>query len=156
MPGLQNSKSTLDFLDTIGHSDDSDVLPLSATAKALVDLGAFLIKEATNNLERKANIATGDTASSMKIVNLDLVGPVKSLEVEILDTYVYLDQGVKGVGGVGTGKFQFRTIRPSKKMISAIKPWMLKRGLSGKIKYTAVSKNEAKNQRINKLTSKAK
>lgn len=156
MPGIQNSKATLDFLGTIGTTDRGEGLPLNATAKALVELGGFLIEEATNNLEKKGNVATGNTASSMKIVNVDLDGPVKSLDVEILGTYKFLDQGVKGVGGVGQGKYAFKTKRPSKKMAGAILKWLKKRSISGKIKYKGVSRNERKNKRINKAVSSAK
>lgn len=156
MPGIQNSKATLDFLGTIGTTDRGEGLPLNATAKALVELGGFLIEEATNNLEKKGNTATGNTASSMKIVNVDLDGPVKSLDVEIFGTYKFLDQGVKGVGGVGQGKYAFKTKRPSKKMAGPILKWLKKRSISGKIKYKGVSRNERKNKRINKAVSSAK
>jgi hypothetical protein len=155
MPGIQNNKSTLDYLSTIGTTDRGDVLPLSETGKALVELAAFLIETATANLQRKGNIATGATASSMKIVNVDLNGPVKSLDVEILKTYDFLNSGVKGTNG-GTGKYQFKTKFANRKMMLAILKWLKKRSAGGKTKYKAVSANERKNKKINKTVSQAK
>jgi hypothetical protein len=155
MPGLQNTKSTLDFLGTLGTSDRGDSVKLNNTVKAMVQLAGFLIEEATNNLEKKGNIATGNTASSMKIVNLDLKAPKMSLDVEILSTYKFLDQGVKGVEG-GSGKFSFKNKFVGRKMLLAIERWLRIRGKGGKIKYKAVSKNEAKNKSINKMNESKK
>ena len=165
MPGSQNSKSTLDFLGTLGSKDRGDLLP--ASAKALVELAAFLIETATDNLDRKGNTATGETASSMKIVNLDLSAPSMSVEVEILKSYKFLDKGVKGYES-GTGKYQFKKPVRGKtgkrgegrkkmpKMVAAILKWLKKRSLSGKVKYKAVSRNERKDKSINKTVNDAK
>lgn len=153
MPGIQNTKSTLDYLGTIGTTDRGDAMP--ETAKALVELAGFLIETATDNLQRKGHIATGDTASSMKIVNLDLSGVNMSVDVQILETYKFLDQGVKGTQG-GNGKYQFKNNKVGKKMKSAILKWLKKRSAGGKIKYKAVSRNERKNKNINKTVNAAK
>lgn len=153
MPSNLNTKSTLDFLGTLGNKDRGDEMP--ATARALVELAGFLIEKATDNLERKGNIASGETASSMKIVNLDLSSPSMSVEVEILKTYKFLDQGVKGVDS-GSGKYSFKTKYVNKKMMKSILKWLKRRSLSGKIKYKAVSKNERKDKAINKTVNAVK
>ena len=153
MPGIQNSKQTLAFLGTIGTKDRGDAMP--ASAKALVELAGFLIVTATHNLETKGHVATGNTVSSMKIVNLDLSAPKMSLDIEILKTYKFIDHGVKGVNG-GAGKYSFKTKFVSKKMMRAILTWLKKRSLSGKTKYKGVSRTERKNKRINKAVSSAK
>lgn len=151
MPGIQNSKSTLAYLGTIGTKDRGDAMP--ATAKALVELAGFLIETATDNLERKGNMATGGTAESMKIVNVDLAAPKMSLDVQILKTYKFLDQGVKGVKS-GAGKYSFKNKYVGYMMANAIEKWLRKRGSSGRIKYKAVSKTERKNKRIHKTLHK--
>lgn len=162
MPDIASSKSNLAFLETIGTKDKGD--GMAASAKALVELAGFLIITATDNLERKGNKATGNTASSMKIVNLDLSGAKKSLDIQILKTYKFLDQGVKGVEG-GAGKYSFKNKFASRKMMLAILKWLKKRSLSGKIKYKAYGTGletggkgttERKNKRINKIVSTAK
>lgn len=150
MPGIQNRQSTLDFLDTLGTADRGDGIVMNASAKALVALGKFLIETASDNLEKKGNVASGDTISSMKIVNLDVKSVIMSLEVEILKTYKFLDEGVKGTKG-GNGRYAFKNDLPSRKMVKAIEKWLRKRGKSGKIKYRGVSRNERKNKQINRL-----
>lgn len=154
MPGTQNSQSTLDFLGTIGSKDRGDNVSLNNTAKALVELAEFMITTARKNLDKKGNMATGRTASSMKAVNIQASAAKMSLDIEILSTYKFLDQGVKGVEG-GKGKYAFKTKYANKKMATAILKWLRKRGAGGKVKYKAVSKNEKKNKRINKTLSTA-
>lgn len=165
MPGLPNSPRTLDYLGTIGSSDRGDAMP--ATAKALVELAGFLIETASDNLDRKANVATGGTAKSMRIVNLDLSGSKMSLDVEIVSTYKFLDLGVKGVGGRGKGKYQFRYLPAGKKMATAILKWLRKRGIRGgnyakkygaygtKLKTGGTGKVERKDLRIHKQVNSA-
>lgn len=152
MPGIQNSKDVLDFLGTIGTTDRGDAMP--ETSKTLVELAGFLIEKATDNLQRKGHIATGDTVSSMKAVNLDLTGTKTSIDVQILSTYKFIDQGVKGTQG-GNGKYQFKNNKVGKKMYAAISKWLKKRAAGGRTKYKAVSRNEKKNQKLNKLRNSA-
>lgn len=126
MPGLQNSSSTLQFLGTIGTVDRGEAFPLNDTAKKLVELASHLIQTASNNMDRKENVASGGTIASMKIVNLDLSGERKSLDIQILSTYKFLDEGVRGVNG-GTGKYQFKNLHVSRKMAAAILKWLRRR-----------------------------
>lgn len=167
MPGIQNSKATLDFLSTIGTKDRGDDVVLNATAKALVGLAGFLIETASDNMDRKQNVATGKTIASMKIVNLDVNSPIMSLDIEILSTYKFLDQGVKGVGGVGQGKYSFKNLHVSKKMATAILKWLRRRGARGggyakkygaygtKLKRGGTGKIERKDVKIHKQVSSA-
>lgn len=155
MPGSQNSKATLDYLGGIGSDDRGDSLELSNSAAALVTLAGVIIGEATDNLERNGNIATGETATSMKARDIVVQGTNYELDIEIASTYKFLNDGVKGTQA-GTGKYSFKTNKVSKKMAKAILAWMKVRSLSGKTKYKAVSKNEAKNKRLNKVLSEAK
>lgn len=155
MPGLQNSNSTLQFLGTIGTVDKGDVLPLNDTAKSLVKLAGFLIQKASDNMQKKRNVATGDTISSMKIVNLDLSGERKSLDVEILSTYKFLDEGVRGVKG-GTGKYSFKSLGVGKKMHKAILDWLKIRGRRGAVAIVRrpYGKLEIKDRQIAKKVNK--
>jgi hypothetical protein len=146
--GQQNSKKTLDYLGTIGSDDRGDNLQLSNTAAALVELAGFLIGEATDNLDKKGNTATGETASSMKAKDIEVNGSKLELDIEIVSTYKFLDQGVKGWES-GRGKYQFKKIPAGKKMAGAIKAWLKVRKIA--TKYKAVSANERKNKRIKKM-----
>ncbi len=152
MPGSQNSKATLDYLNSIGSTDRGDNLVLGNSAAALVQLAGFLIGEATDNLDKGGNVATGDTASSMKARDIVVNGTNLSLDIEIKSTYKFLNDGVRGVDG-GQGKYKFKTKRAGKKMALAILKWIKRRRIA--TKYKAVSANEKKNQQIKKLSSSA-
>ena len=123
-------------------------MQLGNSAKALVELSAFLIETATSNLDKNGNTATGNTASSMKARDIIVNGSQFELDIEIASTYKFLDQGVRGVES-GTGKYKFKTKYPSAKMAKAIRAWLRVRKVA--TKYKAISKNERKNQRIKKL-----
>lgn len=156
---LQNKQSTLDFLGTIGTRDRGDDLKANETIKAMFGLAGFLIDTAAANLQRGKNVATGETIKSMQIVNVDLAAPSFSLEVEILKTYKFLDQGVKGVGGKGRGKFQFKTRYVSKKMATAILKWITKRNIRASgypTKYGAYGQVEQKDIHLKKQVDAAK
>lgn len=162
MPGIQNSKSTLDFLGTIGSQDRGDGVTMNNTAKALVRLADFLIDHAANSLQSKGHVASGDTISSMTAGPIEVDGTKMFLDIEILKTYKFLDLGVKGYVS-GKGKYQFKKPGWGKgkrtgkgkvsPMVLAILKWMRKRSISSK--YKAISKNEKKNQRIKKMVSSA-
>lgn len=152
MPGLQNSKETLDFLGSISTKDKGDGMATGNIGKALIESAQFLIDTATDNLQKKGNIASGNTAASMRIVNLDLKTLIKSVEIQLLSTYKFLNDGVKGTEG-GSGKYRFRNKYPNKKMATAILIWARKRAIGGKIKYKAKGVNEEKNKQLHKTVS---
>jgi hypothetical protein len=152
MPGIQNSNSTLKWLGGVGSTDKGDRVSLNNVATALVELGEFLIVKAERNLDKKGNRATGKTASSMKLVNLQTNATKMSLDVEIISTYKFLNDGVKGVES-GTGKYAFKSKYPNKKMAGEIKKWLRVRKIVSK--YAPISKTESKNKKINKMVQSA-
>lgn len=149
MPDRVNSRSTLDFLGTIGSTDRGDGVKMNNTARALVKLADFLITEASENLDKTGHVATGATISSMKARDIEINGSRMELDVEIASTYKFLNDGVKGVKS-GTGKYSFKNIHPSKKMALAILKWIKTRRVV--TKYKAISNNEKKNKKIQKLS----
>ncbi|MBL0233151.1 MAG: hypothetical protein IPQ08_05760 [Chitinophagaceae bacterium] len=148
MPGIQNSKGALDFLDGLGNYDTGDKVQFNNVSAALAELADFLITEARGNMDKKGNTATGGTAKSMKASDVFTNATKLQVDISIDSTYKFLDQGVKGVEG-GTGKYQFKTKYPNKKMALAILKWVRKRGIA--TKYKAISKTEVKNQRIKRM-----
>ena len=152
MPGIQNSKGTLSFLDGLGTKDRGDKVEFNNVGAALVELADFLITEARSNMDKNGNTATGQTASSMKASDVKTNATKLQVDISIDSTYKFLDQGVKGVEG-GTGKYQFKTKYPNKKMALAILKWVRKRGIA--TKYKAISKTERKNQRIKRMIKKS-
>lgn len=152
MPGIQNSKETLSFLDGLGSNDRGDKVQFNNVGAALVELADFLITEARGNMDKNGNTATGQTASSMKASDVFTNATKLQVDISIDSTYKFLDQGVKGVES-GKGKYQFKTIYPNKKMALAILKWVRKRGIA--TKYKAISKTERKNQRIKRMIKKS-
>ena len=152
MPGIQNSKGALDFLDGLGNYDTGDKVQFNNVSAALAELADFLITEARGNMDKKGNTATGGTAKSMKASDVFTNATKLQVDISIDSTYKFLDQGVKGVEG-GTGKYQFKTKYPNKKMALAILKWVRKRGIA--TKYKAISKTERKNQRIKRMIKKS-
>ena len=152
MPGIQNSKGTLSFLDGLGTKDRGDKVEFNNVGAALVELADFLITEARGNMDKNGNTATGQTASSMKASDVFTNATKLQVDISIDSTYKFLDQGVKGVES-GKGKYQFKTIYPNKKMALAILKWVRKRGIA--TKYKAISKTERKNQRIKRMIKKS-
>jgi len=131
MPGLQNSVKTLDYLGNIGGTDRGDSLRLSKSAQSLLKLAGLLIETASDNLEASKHVSTGNTISSMKVVNADLKAPVMSVDIQILKTYKFIDQGVKGTRG-GAGKYAFKNEWAGKKMRAAIEKWLRTRSKRAK------------------------
>ncbi len=152
MPGIQNSKETLGFLNGLGSDDRGDKVEFNNISAALVELADFLITEARGNMDKGGNTATGKTASSMKAGPLQTNASKLQIDISLDSTYKFLDQGVKGVEG-GTGKYQFKTKYPNKKMALSILKWLRKRGVA--TKYKAISKTERKNQRIKNMVKKS-
>ena len=124
-------------LSELGSIDKGSPLPLNKTARALVDMAAFLITKAQQNLNSDGTNATGDLEESMHVENLAIDGSRMSVDVVILDRYKFVNDGVKGVQS-GKGKYQFKTIFPNKKMATALLLWL--RG--GKNKTRTVSNVE--------------
>lgn len=140
-------------LDNLGSTDRGDKVTLSNSAQVLVKMADYLITEAQKNLDRKGSVATGELESSIKAKDIEIDGSKLSLDIELLDRYKFINDGVKGTEG-GTGKYQFKTNRPSKGMQKSIKAWLRLRGRRA-MKYKAISKTERKDQGIARTRAKA-
>ena len=159
--GTQNSAGTIKWLGGFGSSDKGDQVSLNHTATALRDLAEFLIDTATRNLQKGGNVATGETASSMQIVNVKTNAARLSMDVEILSTYKFLDKGVRGTES-GAGKYAFKTKYPNKKMATEILKWVRKRSIVSKYSpHSSRQDNlrgaavETKNKEIKNLKDRA-
>lgn len=150
MPGIPSGKKQLALagLDSLGSNDRGDSLELSETAKALVDIAYCVVSTAQDNLDKDGSVATAELESSIQAENIKIDGTSLSVDIVLLDRYKFINDGVKGVES-GKGKYQFKTIYPSKKMATAILKWVRKRGIA--TKYKAISKTERKNKRIKKM-----
>jgi hypothetical protein len=136
-------------LDNLGSNDRGDKVTLSATAKKLVEIAGYLISEAGKNLDKKGNVATGGLRDKIYAEDIEVNGMKMSIDIMIPEYGMFVDQGVKGVEG-GTGKYQFRSKRPSIGMKNAIKAWLRLRGRRD-TKYKAISKTESKDKKIARM-----
>ncbi len=140
-------------LDNLGNQDSGDRVTLSNSAQTLVRMAEFFINECDNNLNKNGSVATGNLRDSIQAKDIEIDGSKLSIDIEILDRYKFINDGVKGTQG-GTGKYQFKTSKPNIGMKNAIKSWLRTRGRRA-MKYKAISKTERKDQGIARTRAKA-
>lgn len=150
------------WLDDLGSGSRSQAetgnraIKMNHTWAVLVELAGFLIDTAEKNMEKSASVATGKIKSSMDAGPIETRGTKTSVAVMIDKNYKWTDKGVRGTeGGKSFAGLAFKTKYANKKMATAILKWLRSRGNAGRIKYKAVSRNEAKSQRINRTVKKA-
>ena len=156
MPSITSKQASLinsGLLSGLGSTDRGDSLTLSNTANTLVNMAESIITEAQKNLNNKGSVATGDLEASLHAENIEIQGTSMSIDIMILDRYRFINDGVKGVES-GSGKYSFKTIKPSIGMKNAIKSWLRKRGKRA-MKYKAISKTERKDKGIAKMKKQA-
>jgi len=156
MPGIPTGKAQLAAakLDNLGSTDRGDKVTLSASVQALVDLAGHLISEAQSNLNKAGAEATGELESSIKATDIDITGSVAGINIELLDRYKFIDEGVNGVEQSQGSNFSFKTKAVSKGMKDSIKKWLRIRGRRA-VKYKPISKTERKDQGIAKTRKAA-
>jgi hypothetical protein len=142
-------------LDNLGSNDKGDQVTFAATAQKLVDMAEYLITEAQQNLQKSGAVASGELESSISARDIVVDGTKLSIDIELLDRYVFTDEGVNGLERNVGSRFSFKTKRPGYAMQKAIKAWMRLRGRRA-VKYTAISKVEKKDKRIKKMKDDAK
>jgi hypothetical protein len=155
MPGIPSGKKQLALagLDSLGSNDRGDSLELSETAKALVDIAYCVVSTAQDNLDKDGSVATAELESSIQAENIKIDGTSLSVDIVLLDRYKFINDGVKGTES-GKGKYQFKSKRPSLKMVDSIKRWMKVRGIRN-TKYKPISKTEEKDKEIAALEGMA-
>lgn len=76
------------------------------------------------------------------------LGKTVRMDISALFYYKFVDQGVKGTKK-GSGKYAFKNDGVGKKMMIAIRKWVIREGLKHKSdKYKAITKREAKRKSI--------
>lgn len=134
------------FLDTIGASD----LRPAESLSALFLLAGGLADQAQQNLNKVDRVASGSLSDSIKVLNPETVG--NSVRIDIVANYYYkfIDEGVRGLGGGnGNGRYSFRTRFVGKKMMTAIRKWVIREGLKSRTHTGGkpIVKREAKRQK---------
>lgn len=137
-PELSEEKVSDHFLRT-----ETGLVPRQSLSK-LIELAGFLVGTAQENLVRADRVESGGLSESLKIVNPQVLnGTVMQVDIEANDYYKFVDGGVAGTES-GTGEFAFKNNRVSKKMMTAIRKWLIREGIKGTTdrKYKGISKRE--------------
>lgn len=117
------------------------------------------IDKAIEELNRLGKVNTGGLVDD--ISSTDVLENASGYEVELgydagspsAKYYDYVNKGVKGVGKGGKSPYGFKTITPSKKMVSAIQLWMNQRGIKGRnedMRY-GLTADQRKNKSLSQL-----
>lgn len=157
---IQNEIINDGFLDSLAKDGQNyQQLKEYPVLKKMIMLASdnFIIT-ALEELERQGKVNTGGLSDGLS--STDVIENADGYEVEMgydpsdpsAKYYDFVNKGVKGVKGGGSSKYKFKTLYPSKKMVSAIEMWMRQRGLQGRnddMRY-----NLTANQRKNKSLAK--
>ncbi|MGN6416112.1 MAG: hypothetical protein ACTHMC_01380 [Pseudobacter sp.] len=139
------------FFDGLGS--DEEFQPIE-TASTLIQLAGDLVGTAQENLNKVDRVSSGALSESIKILNPEVVKETIRVDIQALDYYRFVDQGVKGTRG-GSGKYSFKNERVGKRMLTALRKWVIKENLKARTtrKYKAISKREAKRKRITETSN---
>lgn len=129
---------------SLGSTDRGDNVTLGMTAKKLFEVGGFILNEASRNLQRGGNVATGDLDQDMYLSDLEVEGLVLGLNLMIPKYGLYIDQGVNGTKKSHGSPFSYKSKKPP---FAALLPWAKLR-VNRTVKYSPVSKGEVKDNRL--------
>lgn len=141
------------FLDDIGE----DIKPTKTLSKLFLAC-AKIIEEAQNNLNSSDRVASGALSESMKIIDPVNEGKNIRIDISMLHYWKFVNDGVKGVkSGQPNSKYAFKNLIVGKKMLKAIRKWLVKEGLKTKAKGQGrpISKRERKRKTITDKTTSA-
>ncbi len=141
-------------LDSLGSNDRGDGMDLTQSAKTLVNMAAFLITKAQQNLNKAGAEATGELESSISARDIDITGKVMSIDIELLDRYKFTDLGVNGVEVKRGSPYSFKSKKVGTQMMRSIKRWVKTRAIRA-TKYKAISKVERKDKSLSRIRKKA-
>ena len=148
----QRSALSEGFLDNLGSGRDSEGLKTDHVIDALVEIAGILLDETNKNLDKGGHNSSGALASSFKVVNPTVNGKVISLDIEALQYYQFLNNGVKGTKS-GNGRYAFKNPYPSKQMVKEVGDWMKRAGMSTRNIKKSVSKQESKQSSVAQLNA---
>ena len=148
----------LDFLDTLGTSRTKGMVTLTNVESVLYEWAGELIKDAQDNLNKSASVASGKLASTMKILPIKFAGSVYTLKISLEDYYDFINKGVSGTENKRNSPYSFKSKYPSKAMALQILRW-LRQGTNkvrdSKPQKKAYGKLEKKNKGLSGMVNKA-
>jgi hypothetical protein len=142
-------------LATVGSNDKpSTIYQLSDIQDTMVMLAARYIQISIDKLNIRDAIASGALEKSIVPSDVSIFGKVYHITISLNDYYKFVDEGVKGwQDEKGSGsQYQFKKTFPSKKMVAAIRGWVVREGLKGIGKENAHPLAKPREQRRAKIT----
>jgi hypothetical protein len=144
------------FLDSLAKDGQNyqELKQYPVLKKMILLASDNFIITALEELERQGKVNTGGLADGLS--STDVIEKTEGYEVELgydpsdpsAKYYDFVNKGVGGVKSGGSSKYRFKSLYPSKKMVSAIEMWMRQRGLQGRADDQRY--NLTANQRKNK------
>lgn len=132
------------FLDDLGE----DFKP-QKTLKNFFLVVAKFVEEATDNLNKADRVSTGALSDSIKIIDPVIEGKKIRVDISMLYYWKFINDGVKGViSGRPSSQYSFKNLFVSKKMLKALRKWVVKEGI--KMKATGQGKPITKRERKRK------
>jgi hypothetical protein len=141
------------FLDDLGD----DFKPKKTLSKLFM-VCAKIVEEAQDNLNSSDRVSSGALSESIKIIDPVSEGKNIRIDISMLYYWKFINDGVKGVkSGQPNSKYAFKNMFVGKKMLKAIRKWLLKEGLKTKAKGQGkpISKREKKRTSITDKTTSA-
>lgn len=141
------------FLDLLGEEKSQfHTIDLDAISGTLVEIAVEYATLARENLELSGHVATGALSDSIIPTNVTIFGKVYQVDINVSDYYKFVDKGVKGWADEkgGASPYQFKKTFPSKKMVTAIRKWVIREGLKGRGKENV--KGTKRDRKRHKIT----
>lgn len=146
------------FLDSLAKDNQNyqQLKQYPVLKKMIVLASDNFIMTAIEELERQGKVNQGGLVDD--ISSTDVLENSDGYEVELgydpsspgAKYYDFVNKGVAGVKSGGSSKYKFKSLNPSKKMVTAIELWMRQRGLQGRnddMRYN-LSANQKKNKSL--------
>lgn len=143
------------FLDLLAEDKSASIpIDLDAISGTLIDMAIQYAELARENLGLADRVATGALADSIIPTEVMIFGSVYQVEISVASYYKFVDEGVKGWADTkgGSSPYQFKKTFPSKKMVTAIRKWVIREGLKGKGKENAHKKASKRDQARAKIS----
>lgn len=158
IPKAQQQALQESFLNTIGQGKNVfEPIKLDATTKAVVDIAAYFVAVAHENLNKKGTVSSGFLTDSIKPQDAIITDKSVTVNITAAKYYDYVNKGVNGAQNVKVpdSPYAFKTPYPNKKMATEILKWVRKNVNSVRNVEKAYKKQERKGLKLRKIVKKS-
>ena len=158
LPRAQRAVIDSGFLDSLG-SNEPGAVALDETSKAILRVSGEFIDDCATNLIKADRVSSGSLTDSMRPVIVE-AGVNNIIDIYINDYYKFVDKGVrgwqdkKGSGSPYAFKRPAGGKRGSSKMVTAIRKWVIREGISFRNQRSTISARDARRAKITDTSTK--